>query len=142
MTLGAATVAAFHSQRKCSLCALSHAVMSDSTPWTVARQDPWGILQARILEWVATPSSRGSSQSRSPTLHADSLLSESLVKPKDIGIGSLSLLQGIFPTQELNQGVLHCRWILLPAELPVKPVSYLQEDNKGMNVKGLTVLSA
>ena len=25
---------------------------------------------------------------------------------------SLSLLQGIFPTQELKQGFLHCRWIL------------------------------
>ena len=25
---------------------------------------------------------------------------------------SLSLLQGIFPTQELNQGLLRCRWIL------------------------------
>ena len=27
-------------------------------------------------------------------------------------VGSLSLLQGIFPTQELNQGLLHCRQIL------------------------------
>ena len=27
-------------------------------------------------------------------------------------VGSLSLLQGIFPTQELNWGLLHCRWIL------------------------------
>ena len=26
--------------------------------------------------------------------------------------GSLSLLQGIFPTQELNWGLLHCRWVL------------------------------
>ena len=26
-------------------------------------------------------------------------------------MGSLSLLQGIFPTQELNQGLLRCRWI-------------------------------
>ena len=25
---------------------------------------------------------------------------------------SLSLLQRIFPTQELNQDLLHCRWIL------------------------------
>ena len=34
------------------------------TPWTVARQAflSMGILQARILEWVAMPSSRGSSQ--------------------------------------------------------------------------------
>ena len=27
-------------------------------------------------------------------------------------MGSLSLLQGIFPTQESNQGLLYCRWIL------------------------------
>ena len=33
------------------------------TPWTVARQAPLSmrILQARILEWVGMPSSRGSS---------------------------------------------------------------------------------
>ena len=28
------------------------------------------------------------------------------------GMGSLSLLQRIFLTQELNWGLLHCRWIL------------------------------
>ena len=35
-------------------------------PWTVARQAAlsMGILQARILEWVVVPSSRGSSQTR------------------------------------------------------------------------------
>ena len=31
---------------------------------------------------------------------------------KDTGVGSPSLLQGIFPTQGLNPGLLHCRWIL------------------------------
>ena len=38
--------------------------------WTVARQAPLSmrILQARIPEWVAMPSSRGSSQPRDPTL--------------------------------------------------------------------------
>ena len=36
------------------------------TPWTVAHQalPSMGILQARILEWVAVLSSRGSSQHR------------------------------------------------------------------------------
>ena len=36
------------------------------TPWTVTCQAPlsMGILQVRILEWVAMPSSRGSSQAR------------------------------------------------------------------------------
>ena len=32
--------------------------------------------------------------------------------PKNTGVGSLSFLQGIFPTQESNQGLLHCRQIL------------------------------
>ena len=31
---------------------------------------------------------------------------------QNTGIGSLSLLQGIFPTQGSNPGLLHCRWIL------------------------------
>ena len=36
----------------------------------------YGILQARILGWVAVPFSRGSSQPRSPALQADSLPAE------------------------------------------------------------------
>ena len=31
---------------------------------------------------------------------------------QNTGVGSLSLLQGIFPTQEPNLGLPHCRWIL------------------------------
>ena len=49
---------------------------------------------------------------RSPALHTDSLPAEPPGKSKNTGVGSLSLLQGIFPTQELNQGLLHCRQIL------------------------------
>ena len=75
-----------------------------------------GILQARILEWVAFPFSRGSSQPRikprSSALQVDSLPAKPQGKPKNTGVGSLSLLQGVFPTQELNQGLLHCRRIL------------------------------
>ena len=32
------------------------------------------------------------------------------------GMDSVSFLEGIFPTQGSNPGLLHCRWILLPAE--------------------------
>ena len=75
-----------------------------------------GILQARILEWVAFPFSRGSSQPRDQThslaLQAESLPAEPQRKPKNTGVGSLSLLQWIFPTQESNWGLLHCRRIL------------------------------
>ena len=77
--------------------------------------DP-GILQARVLEWVAVPFSRGlpnpGIDPRSPTLQVDSLPAEPQRKPKNTGVGSLGLLQRIFPTQEWNRGLLHCRRVL------------------------------
>ena len=51
-------------------------------------------------------------KSRFPAFQVDSLLSEPPGKPKDTTVGSLSLLQGIWPTQESNWGLLHCRHIL------------------------------
>ena len=48
----------------------------------------------------------------SPTLKANSLQSEPRGKPKNTEGSSLSLLQGIFPTQELNWSLLHYRQIL------------------------------
>ena len=63
-----------------------------------------GILQARILEWVAMSSSRDlpnlGIEPSSSTLQEDSLPSEPPGKSKNTGVGSLSLLQWIFPTQE------------------------------------------
>ena len=56
---------------KCLCAVLSRSVVSDSAiPWTAIHQAPlfMGILQARILEWVAMLSSRGSSQPRDRTL--------------------------------------------------------------------------
>ena len=49
-----------------SVCWLFSSVQLFVTPWTVARQAPLvhGILQARILEWVAISFSRESSRSR------------------------------------------------------------------------------
>ena len=52
-----------------------------------------GILRARILEWVPFPSPGD-------------------LPNQNTGVGSLSLLQGIFPTQGLNRGLPHCRQIL------------------------------
>ena len=45
-------------------------------------------------------------------LQADSLLSEPPGKPKNTGVCNLSLFQGNFLTQELNQSLLQCRRIL------------------------------
>ena len=51
-------------------------------------------------------------ETRSPALQADSLPSEPPGKLKNTGVGSLSLLQGNFLTQESNWDLLHCRQIL------------------------------
>ena len=80
----------------------SHSVVSDSDP---TDHTVHGILQARILEWVVFPFSRGSSQPRDRTQVSHIaggffIPAEPQGKPKNTGVGSLSLLQRIFLTQE------------------------------------------
>ena len=66
-----------------------------------------GILQARILEWVAVPFPRGCSQPRNQTtvscLAGGFFTSWAAGNPKNTGVGSLSLLQQIFLIEELNR---------------------------------------
>ena len=57
------------------------------------------------------------SESESHSLVSDSLQPPGLYSAwnspgQNTGVGSLSLLQGIFPTQGLNPGLPHCRQIL------------------------------
>ena len=80
---------------------------------------------------------------RSPTLQADSLLSEAPGKPKITGVGSLSLLQRIFLTQESNQGLPHCRWI--PYQLsyqgsPSNNLTYMDCVNMSGKRKATTLM--
>ena len=62
-----------------------------------------GFPQEKMtLEWVVIPFSRGWERKW-----------EKMMKEwNDTGVGCHSLLQGIFPTQGLNLGFLHCRQIL------------------------------
>ena len=75
-----------------------------------------GVLQARILERVTMPSSRGSSrprdQTRSPELQADSLLPELPGKARILERVAMPFSRGIFPTQGLYPGLPYCRQIL------------------------------
>ena len=102
-------------------CAMfSHSVMSDSLlphgleparllcPWGFSRQEHWSGLPYSPPVHLPKPGI----EPRSPALQADSLPSEPPGKPKNTGVGSLSLLQGIFLTKESNQGLVHCRRIL------------------------------
>ena len=60
---------------------------------------------------------KSESESEGCSVMANSLQPRGLYSPwnspgQNPGVGSLSLLQGIFPTQESNRVLLHCRWIL------------------------------
>ena len=117
----------------CGLCCavLRHSVASDSLrphglwparllcPWGFSRQEHWSGLPCPLPGDLPNPGV----EPRSPTLQADSLLSEPPGKPKNTGVGSLSLLQGVFPTQESNQGLLCCRQILYQLSSQVSPGS-------------------
>ena len=149
---------------KWCITTLSCVWLSDTMDCSPPGSSVQGILQARILEWVAIPFSRDfpepGIEPRSPALagrfftiwvtrevHYFTLkvfentgwppsyvslkakvtqLCPTLCDPLDYtvhgilqarvqkptGMGSLSLLQGIFPTQGLNPGLLHCKQIL------------------------------
>ena len=59
--------------------------------------------------------------------------------PKNTRVGSLSLLQGIFPTQESNWGLLHCRQILY--QLSYQRISVVRPKwkHKGKGILGNVV---
>ena len=83
------------------------------TPWTIlsmefSRSEYWSGQPFSSLEDLPKPGIKP----RSPVLWPDSLPAEPQGKPNNTGVGSLSLLQGIFPIQESNWGLVHCRWIL------------------------------
>ena len=65
---------------------------------------------------------------QSPTLQVDSLPAEPQRKSKNTGVGSLPLLQGIFLTQELNRGLLHCRLTLYQLNYQGSPSSVSKES--------------
>ena len=93
----------------------SHSVMSGSLqpPWTIqfmkfSRPEYWSGWPFPSPGDLPNPGIKPGSAA----LQVDSLPAEPQGKPKNTGVGSLSLLQQIFPTQESNQGFLHCRRIL------------------------------
>ena len=92
-------------------------------PWT---EEPGGLVSMgsqRVRHNWATNTFTSSvcfllesfySESESSSVVCDSLRPLGLYSPwnspgQNIGVGSLSLLQAIFPTQGLNLGLLHCR---------------------------------
>ena len=66
-------------------------------------------------------------ESQSRSVMPDSLWPQGLCSPwnssgQNTGVGSLSLLQGIFPTQGSNPGFPHCTWILYQLSHQESPI--------------------
>ena len=97
-------------------CIVSHfsCVWLFATLWTVAHQAPWSMGFCRKEYWSGLPCP-SPSESESRSVVSDSLQPHGCPwnsLDQNTGVSSLSLLQGIFPTQESNPGLLHCRRIL------------------------------
>ena len=66
---------------------------------------------------------------------------------QNTGVGSFSLLQGIFPTQELNQDLLHCKQILYQLSYQASPkfnsddhyIYYCEQESLRKNGVAITV---
>ena len=86
--------------------------------WPVACQVPLSVGFSKQEYWSRLPFPTPGVlpnpriKPRSPTLHSDSLPDEPQGRPENIVVGSLSLRQRIFPTQESNRCLLLCRRIL------------------------------
>ena len=89
-----------------------------------------GILQTRLMEWVAFPFSRGSSQPWNRTqiscIAGKVFTSWATKEAQEYWSGSLSFLQQIFPTQESNQGLLPCMWLLYQLSFQGSPWTCLE----------------
>ena len=105
------------------------------TLWDPMDYTVHGLLQARILEWVAFSFSRVSSLPRSSSLQEDSLPAETQGKPNNTGVGSLSLRQWIFLTQGSNWGLLNCRWYLYQLSYQGSPWSQRVGHDWGTELK-------
>ena len=87
------------------------------TSYTAAHQAPLstGILQARILEWVAMPSSRGSSQPRDQIqvshIAGRFFTDWATREAQEYWSGEPIPSPGDLSAIESNQGLLHCRWV-------------------------------
>ena len=95
-----------------------------------------GYMPSRFscVQLLATPWT----ESESCSVMSDSLWPHGLCSPwnspgQNTRVGNLSLPQGIFPTQELNPGLLHCRWIPYPMDYrpPVSSVHGILQEILG-----------
>ena len=108
---------------------------------------PQFCLILRISELNLMEISTFLSESESHSVMLDSLRPHGFYSPsnspgQNTGTGSLSLLQGIFPTQGSNPGLPHCRQILYHLSHKgslILRVAVMFDDNHCLSLKFLTI---
>ena len=120
----------------CCCAVLRHSILPDSLrphglqptrllcAWGFPRQEHWSGLPCPPPGDLPNPGI----EPRSTALQEDSLPTEPPGKPKNTGVGSLSLLQRIFATQEWSRCLLHCRRIFFQASYQGSPPSRWTEE--------------
>ena len=123
-------------------------------PWTEEPGGPWAMGSKRVRHDWATKHSTNTYMtyycsllklhevkwSESHSVGSDSLRPHGLHSPwnspgQNTGVGSLSFLQRIFPTQGSNPILSHCRWILY--QLSHKGSPYLFNESLWRQLLGL-----
>ena len=118
------------------------ATHSNILAWKIPWNSPWGhkesdtterlslslSLQPRLQAWMLQKYPCGLVTKSCPSL-VTSWTVACLLCPWDFpdentGVGCHALFQGIFPTQESNQGLLHCRQILYQLSYKGSPHIY------------------
>ena len=112
--VSSASIHVYHIQTYWPVC--THVCTSRYTPYTYACTHIYScvhtqpLVNASCYFWIRWKWKVKVKVTQSYPTFCDPPLWNSL--GQNTGVGSLSLLQQIFPTQELNQGLLHCRKIL------------------------------
>ena len=87
----------------------------------------WDLLKEVAIVFI-TSTIVGESESR--LVVSSSLQPHGSLQTRILGVGSLSLLQGIFPSQGSNSGLPHCRWILYHLSHKGNTIVWPQVNNR------------
>ena len=97
--------------QQCALCSVAQSCLTLCDP-TFVRGDSLGRSTGVGSHSLLMGYSQPRDQTQVSYIAVGFLTTEPPGKPKNTGMGNLSLLQGIFPIQESNWGLMHCRWSL------------------------------
>ena len=111
---------------------LKHGQDSSKNKWLNCKWTRFQFFEKeRMIEGLFAQLVQWKSESETLSVMSDPLRPHGLYSPwnspgQNPGVGSLSLLQGIFPTQGSNPGLPHCRQILCQLSHKGSPLSSLE----------------